>query len=62
MANKDEKKPDLRDKSGPGVATDTENMHSVLDRKKVPHDEQDISRPWPDQSTVPEGQNIKSGG
>lgn len=61
MAQKQDKKPDLRDKSGPGVAIDTEDAHSVLDRKKTPQDDPDLARGGSDNASVPEGQNIKSG-
>ena len=55
------KKHDLRDDVGPGVAIDTEDEHSVLDREKIPSNEEDVTRPWPSHSTVPEGQTNKGG-
>ena len=59
----DKEKHDLREKSGPGTAIDTEKRHSVLDRDKKPDpdDSEDVTRPWPSHSTVPEGQTNKGG-
>lgn len=62
MAKDEKKKPDLRDKLTGREDLETENRSEVLERDKSRNRaDPDITRPWPDNSTVPDGQTNKGG-
>jgi hypothetical protein len=59
---KAEKKRDLRDSIYGREDLSSETRKHALGREDLPdRSEPDVTKPWPDNSTVPEGQTTKGG-